>query len=292
MPLIGCPSSLQRKPVNINNYNNTYQLTINFPSTTEQPVDLPQANALYNQGIAFFTQGDYKNAISSYEKALTEKNNTSINTARIQYAMGLAYKYDYNIDEAVAMYTQALGTLQSLLEISEGTEYTDIENEIKYVHYLLSAAYLEKKEFQRALDECNLCSTIEPIFLSDDNSEYTFGPASVESLRGKIYAGSYYSSHSLTLAMEEKDLGYTLDDALYSLEKAILKKDAQYFIYDSEEFSPDSLYVHAYYNWSFYLSLNPAAWLKEGVYVISQKDSEMAGNTHTQSQYSAYAGIF
>lgn len=264
-------------PVNIeNHYQNTYQYNFYNQSVTEQPADLSQINALYNQGRSFFTQGAYDKAITSYKEALTGKNSVDVNTARIQYALGLAYKYNSNADEAITLYTQALGTLQSLLEASASADKTAIENEMKYVHYLLSAAYLEKKDFQRALDECNLCETVtKPDSLSAD-ADYTFGPASVYNLRGQIYASSYYTSHSALLAMEEKDLGYTLDDALHSLEKAILEKNAQYAFRDSEDFAPDNVHVDAFVDWAFLYTLHPMYWLKKGVYILSQKDAEMA----------------
>lgn len=266
-------TSIQNNNQYIN--QNTFQFHINFPSVTEQPADLSQVNAPYHQGKSFFTQGDYDSAIHSYKEALTANSGADVNTARIQYAMGLAYKYNSNADEALHMYTQALGTLQSLLESSAPTEHASIEQEMNYVHYLRSSAYLEKKDFQRALDECELCENAETDPLPEEDSEYTFGPASVYSLRGQIYAGSFYYSHSALVAMEEKDLGYTLEDALYYMEWAI-KEKSQNILFDSEDLVPDNMYVPAYYNWAFLMTLNPQYYSKGAVYVLSQKDAEMA----------------
>ena len=100
------------------------QIEYSYPSVTEQPADLSQANALYTQGKNFFAQGDYEHAIAAYSEALNDyslESHLDINTARIQYAMGLAYKYAGDVDEAIIMYTKALGTLQSLIDAPEST---------------------------------------------------------------------------------------------------------------------------------------------------------------------------
>ena len=256
------------------------QIEYSYPSVTEQPADLSQANALYTQGKNFFVQGDYEHAIAAYSEALNDyslESHLDINTARIQYAMGIAYKYAGDVDEAIIMYTKALGMLQSLIDAPESTyklesdNKLNLSNEIGYVHYLRGVAYTKNKDFQRALEDCEACSNITSNSKFNNNSEYYFGPASVYNLRGQIYAGSYYCSHSYWVDMEEKDLGYTLDDAYNYIMKAIQSKDAR-ICYNAETLSSEDISVRIF----AIVDIDAFSLDLKGHFVLSQKDSEMA----------------
>lgn len=274
------------------------QVEYPYPSVTEQPADLSQANALYTQGESFFTQGDYEHAIAAYSEALNDyslESHVDINTARIQYAMGLAYKYAGDVDEAIIMYTKALGTLQSLIDAPESTynlesdNKLNLSNEIGYVHYLRGVAYAKNKDFQRALEDCEACSNITSNSKFNNNSEYYFGPASVYNLRGQIYAGSYYCSHSYWVEMKEKDLGYTLDDALYYMDKAIQCKEAR-VCYNSETLSSEDISVRIFYIVDTFE--DAFSLVLKGHFVLSQKDSEMAEILTNRAQILSMMGFF
>lgn len=272
-----------------------------YPSVTEQPADLSQANVLYTQGKNFFAQGDYGHAIASYSEALNDYSleaHVDINTARIQYAMGLAYRYSGDVDEAITMYIKALGTLQSLIDAPESTynlesdNELNLSNEIGYVHYLRGVAYAKNKDFQRALEDCEACSNVTSNSKFNNNSEYYFGPASVYNLRGQIYAGSYYCSHSYWVDMKEKDLGYTLEDALYYMNKAIQCKDAR-VCYNAEMLSSEDISVRIFNIWENGFTFGNAFFMAvDGHFILSQKDSEMAEILTNRAQILSMMGFF
>jgi tetratricopeptide (TPR) repeat protein len=63
--------------------------------------------------------GEFDKALEMFDEAAGEYKGQSVadvNLARIQYAVGITYKYKGNYEAAIANYAMAIGTLKSLGE--------------------------------------------------------------------------------------------------------------------------------------------------------------------------------
>lgn len=182
----------------------------------EDVSDLSQANEYYNQGQEFFRMGNYENALSRYEDAWEEyKSNAhaKVDKARIQYAIGLTYKRYGNLDKAIEWYTDAIGTLNS----SSPPKSDEIDDELGYVHYLRGNAYLENRDLERALLDCENC--FKYLDKMGFGGKYTY--ASVLCLKGRIYTSSYYGTHSPYPVHGGVDLDVSWLDAMDCFDEAL-----------------------------------------------------------------------
>lgn len=206
----------------------------------EELPDLTWSSALYNQGMEAYAQGNYSIAQERFEGALAEYklvSHADVDTAKIQYSIGILYKRLGNLDMAVQWFTDAIGTLESLPD----TE--DSRSELGYVHYLRGFAYLKKRDLPRALLDCDECSDIAmQVFESKGLSS----ASAALYLRGEIYTASFYGTHSPYPVHGGTDLGVTWLDAMSCYESALQCRGAEPRYGTDESVSSDVITVNAY----------------------------------------------
>lgn len=187
---------------------------------------------------------DYDKALERYDLALNEYENKPVNVdkARIQYAIGLLYKTKGNLDETIQWYSDAIGTLNSLSESDE------IESDLSYVHYLRGNAYLENRDLERALLDCDDC--ISHWIKNGLQGKCTL--ASMMCLKGRIYMASWYGTHSPFPVHGGIDLGVSWLDAMKCFEYALGLNRMRFRFANSEEvLSGNSAMVKSYIDFEF-----------------------------------------
>lgn len=206
----------------------------------EELPDLTWSSALYNQGIEAYAQGNYSIAQERFEGALAEYklvSHADVDTAKIQYSIGILYKRLGNLDMAIQWFTDAIGTLKSLPD----TE--DSRSELGYVHYLRGFAYLKKRDLPRALLDCDECSNIA---MQDIENKGFSSTSAALYLRGEIYTASFYGMHSPYPVHGGTDLGVTWLDAMGCYESALQYRGAELTYGTADSVSSDVIAVNAY----------------------------------------------
>lgn len=202
--------------------------------------DLTWSSALYNQGIEAYARNDYKVALERLEDALKEYKSAShadVNTAKIQYSIGILYKRLGDLDMAIQWYTDAVGTLKSLPDTESS------RSELGYVYYLRGFAYLENRDLSRALLDCDECANIT---LQDIGSKGLSSAYAALYLRGNIYTASFYDTHSPYPVHGGTDLGVTWFDAMSCFESALQYRGAQLTYNIDDSVLSDAITVNAY----------------------------------------------
>lgn len=212
----------------------------------ENPPDLTWSSALYSQGMEAYDQNNYTIASERFEAALAEYERIShadMNTAKIQYAIGILNKRLGNLNIAIQWYSDTIGTLEYLSSAETDLDKLGyIYNELGYVHYLRGFAYLKDRDLSRALSDCNKCSEI---LEQDIEDKGYFSTSLVLYLRGEIYTASYYGTHSPYPVHGGTDLGVTWLDAMSCFESALQYKGAQ-LTFKDDLVSNNVIVVNAY----------------------------------------------
>lgn len=196
----------------------------------ERPAELSYSNSRYRAGQEFFNNGEFDKALEMFDKAMSEYEEQSVanvNLARIQYAMGVTYKYKGNYEAAIEKYTIAIGTLKSL---EEAEESDNIKYELGYVYYLRGTAYVDSHQLEKGKIDLNACSDAVEHFKNDTGVEKWYDLASVHNAFGKLFFASAYSERSPYNTGEV--LGYTYQDAYEAYNTALelkgLRKALEY----------------------------------------------------------------
>lgn len=184
-----------------------------------QPVELSYSNSRYRAGQEFFNDGEFDKALEMFEQAMGEYEGQSVadvNLARIQYAMGVTYKYKGEYEAAIENYTIAIGTLKSLEEAEESDDIKkdikeDIKYELGYVHYLRGTAYVDSHQLEKGRIDLNACADAVGYFKGGAGVEKWYDLASVYNAFGELFFASAYSERSPYDTGEV--LGYTYQDA-------------------------------------------------------------------------------
>lgn len=255
----------------------------------ETPLNLSQGNAYYEQGQELFRICDYESALEQYNNALTEFESLShvdADVARIQCSIGLTYKRQGNLGAAIQWYTKALGTLKSL----SGSEETDSVQ--GYVFYLRGLAYLESRDLERALPDCNNCLTFA-------KKSYFYGEctyASALCLQGRIYSASYYGTHSPYPVHGGTDLDVTWLDAMKCFDTALEFNGARLRSDGGTGFPSGTIAVKAFKYTEFdgityEFTPNIKFSLGPSYYVLEKPDAETAAILNCRAALMMMAGM-
>jgi len=238
--------------------------------------DLTWSSALYGQGLEAYNRNEYDVALEKFDKALKEYENFShadVDTAKIQYAIGIVYKRKGNLDRAIDWYSDAIGTLESLPNVD--TE--EVCAELAYVHYLRGFLYLETYNLTRALIDCDECINLR-LSIVGEGLSFISAPLN---LRGMIYTSSFYGTHSPYLVHDRIDLEVTWLDAMTCFETALQYNGARLKQYISD-FDPENEIIVDAYNDYGYSQVSEFLWgdishvKQKAHYVIQRWDAETA----------------
>lgn len=242
-------SDFEDREINIDGVPNPFA-----QSSIEEAAELNYSNALYAQGCEFLKQLDFQNAIQLFSEALDyhkELKHVDIDTARIEYALGIAY-FDFgHFQEAVEQYNLALGTLSSLgatqavsdLVQKKSTapltekEKKQISYETAYVYYLRGSAYLGQYNFRKADADCKFCIEYAK---QDPHTGYSLVPVyqlrSVICLYSSVFsflkqamsATASSLNVSIPLLHSIENIGYSLGDAFNASNMALSYKKVKF----------------------------------------------------------------
>lgn len=191
-----------------------------------QPIDLSYSDASYRAGQEFFDNGEFDKALDKFDEAAGRRERQSvadINLARIQYAMGVTYKYKGDYEAAIDNYTIAVGTLKSLEEAEKSDDIKDdIKYEMGYVHYLRGMAYIDSHQLEKGKIDLGACLDEVGYFRDEAGVEKWYDMSSVHNAFGELYFASAYSECSPYDTGEV--LGYTFQDAYDTYNLALILK--------------------------------------------------------------------
>ncbi len=205
-----------------------------FQGMDETAVDLIYSNTLYSQGQEFLNQADFETAAEYFEKALEEHEDMHYakrDTARIHYALGIAYRYLYRFQDAADQYTKALGILNGIMEAEEisGEEKELLKYEIGYVYYLRGNVYLNDDDYDRAVSDCQNCEGSVLLIEENDGWDEWYSVAAVKNFHGKICFAVAYENNSPFPSDQNtdhntSDYDFTLKDAFDWYNSALKEK--------------------------------------------------------------------
>ena len=239
--------------------------------------DLTWSSALYGQGLEAYKRNDYDVALDKFEAALKEYERLShadVDTAKIQYAIGIVYKRKGDLNEAIDWYSDSIGTLKQL----PNADTEEVRTELAYVHYLRGFSYLKARNLTRALADCTECSDA---ILPDIGNRGLSSVAAALYLRGKIYTASYYGTHSPYPVHGGTDLGVTWLDAMTCFETALQYKGARLTSSISDYDPNEVIIVDAYNDYGIsqireLLGIEKSPTESMAHYVIYNRDAETA----------------
>ena len=264
------------RPSTVNNYNyygsspgSNYEKSF-FENPSLLSSELAYAYNLYQQGVFFYAQAEYQEAIDIFSEAEKEyKKNSAVNRdlARIQYAQGMCYKMlgDYTL--SIKVYTKALATMETVRKTIEtnqslsDTNYGNIENEgkslsevelddydyiryeIGYIQYLRAIAYYENREIQKALDDLEALDQLPLlVYAAPDDWEKWYDPSYVNNLIGLCYLRDYGDNHGPYAKEDAIDHGYTDIDAFDAFNMALMYYDGMKYVHEDDD-NNDKSYV-------------------------------------------------
>lgn len=205
-----------------------------FQSLDEKTADLSYFNSLYSQGQEFLNQADFETAAEYFEKALEGHEDTHYakrDTARIHYALGIAYRYLYRFQDAADQCTLALGILNGILESEEVSEEEEglLQYEIGYVYYLRGNIYLNADDYDRAMSDCHNCEGLVLIIEENSGWDEWYSVAAVKNFHGKICFAIAYEKESPFLSDQDTDhntydYNFTFKDAFEWYNSALEEK--------------------------------------------------------------------
>lgn len=157
--IVGSPPSVYKLTVELEGYfpfESRYQgklgVVEELKITLEKIPPKIEEDRDYAEGINFFQQGRYKNAIESFKKSI-EKFPDNVD---IQYNLGLSYLRNGNIDEAINQFNKAI----------------ELNPEVIEFYLALGECYFKKGEREKALETFSRAMEIQP---NNPKTHYNLG---------------------------------------------------------------------------------------------------------------------